>query len=555
MANRKERRSPGNLDGQQLGDYVLVSKLATGGMAHIYKGIDQKLQRQAAVKVLTPEMMEADTSLTARFIREAQAVAALEHENIISIYQFGEQDGIYFLAMKYVHGMDLSDELARLRRTGEKMEIRRALRILEQVASALDYAHRAGIIHRDVKPSNILLDPNDKAILTDFGLVLRQSVDQTMGTAFGTPRYISPEQAIASDAAVPQSDIYSLAVILFEILTGQSLFKGATPMEMALSHINDTPPAPRSLNPEIPDAVEAEILKALSKEPKQRHATAVEFIQKVKEGYGLGSRPDSEPDQPLGFAPTPQIQASGNTPIMIDFSKPEKESTTKEVAKKPEPGPQRRSRIRRVVLLLLLIAAASGGGYIAANQLPVFGMAARATSTPAGAALDQTPQPSPTVTEPSPTMTATPTTATSVAIAPAVPGTLSLIYSYEAIAMRNRTGVSIDTRQLTFLRSSDDSSAEFSGSSITTGSIPADKCALITWQGRSVSIPAEWECGTRQLHAQLARFGGLLFWRADGLDEDFEVRLGDQTIATCPAVRRGQNNHCDIDWPATTANS
>jgi serine/threonine-protein kinase len=344
VSNKKESKNTGNLVGVTLGDYTLVSKLATGGMAHIYKGVDDRLQRQAAVKVLTPEMMEADETLTERFQREARAVAALEHDNIVSIYQYGEQEGVYFLAMKFVQGMDLADELNRLRRTGQKMEIKRALKILEQVAAALDYAHKAGIVHRDVKPSNILIDSNDKAILTDFGLVLRQSVDQTLGTAFGTPRYISPEQAVASEDAIPQSDIYSLAVILFEILTGQSLFKGSTPMEMALSHIHQAPPPARSINQDIPPAVEAEILKALSKDPKQRHQNATDLIQAVKKGYGMSNasteEEESRPTKPIGFAPPTHIPES-KTPILIEFKEP---TPMPVVVEGPIPAPKEDSK-------------------------------------------------------------------------------------------------------------------------------------------------------------------------------------------------------------------
>ncbi len=277
-----------NLIGKQLGDYKLTGKLTSGGMAHIYMGVDVKLQRQAAVKILTPDMMIDDETLKTRFEREARAVAALEHDNIITIYAFGEHGEygeVYFLAMKYVPGKDLAEELNTLRRTGNRMDVKRALLILEQVASALDYAHSKDIIHRDVKPSNILLDKSGKAILTDFGLVLRQSVDQTMGTAFGTPRYISPEQAMASEQAVSQSDIYSLAVVAFEIFTGEMMFRGVTPMEIALSHISDPPPPPRSINPNIPIAVEDAILKALEKTPGKRHKTATEFIDAVKAGY------------------------------------------------------------------------------------------------------------------------------------------------------------------------------------------------------------------------------------------------------------------------------
>ena len=179
------------LIGRQLGDYRLNSRLASGGMARIYKGTDSKLQRQAAIKVLEFDAAQGDNMLPKRFQREARAVAALEHENIITIYQTGEEDGIYFLAMRLIKGPDLSAELAKLRKKNKLMEPERAIRIMEQVASALDYAHGVDMIHRDIKPSNILLDKGDKAVLTDFGLVLRASLETTMGTAFGTPRYIA----------------------------------------------------------------------------------------------------------------------------------------------------------------------------------------------------------------------------------------------------------------------------------------------------------------------------------------------------------------------------
>ena len=278
-------KSKDTLIGKQLGDYRLTSRLASGGMARVYKAMDYKLQRQAAVKVLEKEKAEDDKTLTKRFLREARAVAALEHDNIITIYQFGEEADVYFLAMKVVKGNDLSNELTRLRKAKKLMEIDRALTIMEQVASALDHAHAAGIVHRDVKPSNILLDKGDKTILTDFGLVLRTSSETTMGTAFGTPRYIAPEQAVSSNKATSQSDIYALGVIFYEILTGQTPFNGDSPMEIALSQISDAPPPPRDLNPNIPVKVERELLKALDKDPDKRHKSASEFVQAIREGY------------------------------------------------------------------------------------------------------------------------------------------------------------------------------------------------------------------------------------------------------------------------------
>jgi serine/threonine-protein kinase len=202
---RRTRSDP--LIGKQLGDYQIVSRLASGGMARIYKGIDTKLDREAAVKVLNLDRFELDTSILERFEREARAVAKLEHEHIIPIYQYGkyEAEGVYFLAMKLIEGRNLAHEMRDIHEAGELMKPARALNIMAQIALAVDFAHSKGFIHRDIKPSNILIAPEDKAILTDLGLVLRPASETTLGTAFGTPRYIAPEQASSSDRAVNQS--------------------------------------------------------------------------------------------------------------------------------------------------------------------------------------------------------------------------------------------------------------------------------------------------------------------------------------------------------------
>jgi serine/threonine protein kinase len=277
--------SEDKLIGFQLGDYKISDVIAVGGMARIYLGTDARLGRTAVIKVVeldTDKGIDSNTAI--RFEREARALAILEHENIIPIYQYGQESKYRFIAMKYIAGPDLAVELARIRRNNQKMEVKRALVILEQIAHALDYAHNHGILHRDVKPSNILLDTHDKAVLTDFGLALLET-DSTMGTAFGTPRYISPEQAISSDHAVPQSDIYSLGVCFYEILTGQALFQGDSPMEIALAHISEPPPLPRSIDPSIPEKAELVLLKVLEKDPKKRYETAGEFIAAIKSAY------------------------------------------------------------------------------------------------------------------------------------------------------------------------------------------------------------------------------------------------------------------------------
>src|SRR5690606_6084753 len=296
--NQSATASRDPLIGKQLGDYRITSRLASGGMARVYKGMDYKLQRPAAIKVLELHTADHDQTITARFKREARAVAALEHPNIIPIYQYGEDEatGVYFLAMKLIKGRDLANELRRLRKTkSQLMDVDRALHIMAQIASALDYAHSQEIIHRDVKPSNILIDKDDHAVLTDMVLVLRVSSETTMGTAFGTQRYIATEQATSSDKAVPQSDIYSFAVILYELLAGQTPFNGDSPMEIALAHLSDPVPPPTTINPDIPEAVEKELLRALDKDPAKRHKTAVSLIEAVKRGYQEQSQAGAKP--------------------------------------------------------------------------------------------------------------------------------------------------------------------------------------------------------------------------------------------------------------------
>lgn len=382
-----------DLVGKQLGDYLIKDKLATGGMSYVFVGEDVSLGRRAAVKVLTPDITEDDESLPDRFKREARAVAQLEHDNIIPIYQFGELDGIYFLAMRFIDGHDFADEITEAKRAGKLFDVKRSLDVLEQVASALDYAHANGIVHRDIKPSNVLIDNNGKAILTDFGLVLWSSVDKTLGTAFGTPRYISPEQATDSQAAVAQSDIYSLAVIFYEIVTGKMLFTGQTPMEMAISHITEKPTPPRKHNPNIPVQVEREILKSLDKEPSNRHQTAMEFIRSLRKAYDDAGGIDNvatdtrekrqellkQEIPPVTPKLTPQVIADGDTipaptPIIdapdankIRGAKP---ATVRDKAPKPAPGGNR-SRMMMlggigiaIVIVLFLSALIAGGGLL-----------------------------------------------------------------------------------------------------------------------------------------------------------------------------------------------
>lgn len=269
-----------SLLGKQLEEYQLEKLLGQGGMARVYRALDTRLKRYAAIKVIDAQFRE-DSEYSRRFELEAQALGQLNHPNVVQLYRYGRVDDVLYMAMAYVEGSDVKAALDDYRAVGDYMALEEALRILRETAAALDYVHSRKIIHRDIKPSNIMLDKDGRALLTDFGLALMTQVG-TMGEIFGTPQYLAPEQAISSAAVVPQSDLYSLGIIAYEMFTGQIPFDGDEPMTVAIMHMNDVPPAPRSLRPELSEAVEAVLLKQLEKEPENRYQTGAEFVQALE---------------------------------------------------------------------------------------------------------------------------------------------------------------------------------------------------------------------------------------------------------------------------------
>jgi serine/threonine protein kinase len=259
------------LIGQQLDEYRLETLLGRGGMARVYRGLDMRLGRYAAIKVIDTPLRTTPEYAT-RFEREAQAIAKLEHPHIVRLYRYGEAQGLLYLAMHYIEGSDLGFVLQTYRDDGEFIEPEEARRMIREVCLALDYAHSKGIIHRDVKPSNILLDKQGQVYLTDFGLALLTEFG-TRGEVFGSPHYIAPEQAISSAKVVPQSDLYSVGIILYEMFTDQTPFDAETPLDIAMMHLSDPPPPPRELRPDISPQLENVILKTLAKEPGERYST------------------------------------------------------------------------------------------------------------------------------------------------------------------------------------------------------------------------------------------------------------------------------------------
>lgn len=252
------------IEGLTLGRYELGQRIAQGGMAEVYLGFDRRVKRQVAIKVLYGR----DESFVRRFEREALAVGALSHDHILPLYDFGEQRPWYYLVMPYVEGGTLREYLLRRKR----LTLEEAASFTDQIASALQYAHTQGVMHRDVKPSNILLRPDGYAYLVDFGLAKAMMGGVALtnsGAMVGTPEYMAPEQSNGVNDY--RSDIYSLGVILYQMLTGRVPFTAESPVAVSLKHIQTMPTPPREINSDIPESVEAVILKALAKDPNDRY--------------------------------------------------------------------------------------------------------------------------------------------------------------------------------------------------------------------------------------------------------------------------------------------
>lgn len=257
------------LVGQDLGQYQIVAQIGKGGMSTVYQAIQTSMKRPVAIKVL-PRTLTHEDKFLERFYREVAIVSGLQHPHILPVYDFGEYDGMPYIVMAYMSSGTLSDLIAK-----GPIPPHETLRLVQQMADALDYAHRKGVIHRDFKPGNVLLDEQNNTYLTDFGLAkMSESSEQLTGTGIlGTPFYMAPEQA-EPGALTPAADVYALGITLFQMLTGHVPFEAATPLGVLMAHMSQPIPSLRHTKPELPEDLQDVIDRSMAKSPQTRYPSA-----------------------------------------------------------------------------------------------------------------------------------------------------------------------------------------------------------------------------------------------------------------------------------------
>src|SRR5260221_8500655 len=302
------------------GRYRLISQQGSGGMAVIYKAQDLALGRTVAVKVLRPSLT-GDPQFLTRFRQEARNVANLAHPNIVTLHDVGQDGNTYYMVMEFVDGKDLK----KLIRDNAPFTVERALHIAIQICAGVGYAHRAGLVHADVKPQNVLVTPDDAVKVTDFGIAQALSVTQPQekqSVVWGSPHYFAPEQA-SGEAPTPASDVYAIGIVLFEMLTGKLPYNGADQQELALAHIRDEVPHVMQFNPSIPVHLDRIIYKVMSKEPANRYRTADQLgrilISYQKQGQDVTANvpPVMAPQAPQPQQQQPIPQAARPTPTNL----------------------------------------------------------------------------------------------------------------------------------------------------------------------------------------------------------------------------------------------
>jgi len=348
------------------GRYEITNHLARGGMAEVYLAHDLMLDRPVALKVLFPEL-STDRNFVERFRREAQAAANLSHPNIVSIYDWGEEDGTYFIVMEYIEGRTLGQII---RGEGPLLPDR-AAEIGADVAAALGFAHKSGVVHRDVKPGNVLISTNGQVKVTDFGIARAANSDQDLtqtGAVMGTATYFSPEQA-QGDRIDRRSDVYSLGVVLYEMCVGKPPFSGDNPMAIAYKHVREQPVPPRAVNGDVPATFEAIVLQAMAKNPNDRYSSADELRQdllRFRQGRQVLANPT------VAIAP---VDATIAAPAFEATQVVDRTQVADRVVtgRGAPPPPQKRGTGAFIVLLVVLLALLAGLLWFVANETGLIG--------------------------------------------------------------------------------------------------------------------------------------------------------------------------------------
>jgi serine/threonine protein kinase len=292
------------------GRYRLVSQQGSGGMAVIYRAIDMSLGRTVAVKILRPSLITNDSTFLRRFRDEARAIANLSHPNIVTVHDVGNDGQTHYIVMEYVEGQDLK----KIIRTEGVLTVKRTLDLAIQICDGIGFAHRAGLVHADVKPQNILVANDDRVKVTDFGIAQMLTDTQPMQrqeVVWGSPHYFSPEQA-RGEKPTPASDVYSIGIVMFEMLTGRLPYTGASQQELALAHLREPVPLVSDFNPSVPENLAKIVYKVMSKEPSMRYSIADQlgnilksYRERSQQHTALNMPSSSSPPMPQASVPLP----------------------------------------------------------------------------------------------------------------------------------------------------------------------------------------------------------------------------------------------------------
>jgi tetratricopeptide (TPR) repeat protein len=310
-----------DMTGQTLGKYRLTERLGRGGMAQVYRAYQPSLERDVAIKVMHSYLAE-DEGFVGRFKREAKAVAALRHPHIVQVYDFDIEDDTYYMVMEFIGGETLKQRLRQLNAQGQRMPLSEVAQVFCALCDALDYAHAQGRVHRDIKPANIMFD-GERLVLTDFGIasIVGGTRYTASGAMVGTPAYMSPEQGQGERGDV-RSDVYSLGVVLFEMLTGQVPYDADTPLAIVLKHLNEPLPLPRQITADVPPTVERVVLKALAKSPGDRYQSAGELADALDAAVEQIASAVEVPTRPL----EPAVEAAAPAPVVAPVPRPRRVS-------------------------------------------------------------------------------------------------------------------------------------------------------------------------------------------------------------------------------------